>query len=413
MTTTKHPIPNLQETPLRAAVNMPLAVRPLLQADTQPLIQALLRSTDYGILMTDRNGTDIICNPQFGSLFDIDPEIVVNLPREEVRRLALERVASPDDFLALMNRIEREPLLENTDEICILSTPTRILRRYTAPVRDANGSLLGRVWTFQDVTEMRKLQAEVQNHATRLEEKVMEQSLELQAAHEKLLQTAQTQAVGILAVGIAHDLRNILTTLRLEMEALESGCRETLQVQLDRIHTLTLRLLSLAEEESFHPGVVNIEEVLQEVIRLVQSQAEIDGTQILLKSQANLPPVYGSGRRLEHLLVNLLLNGIHAVAAKGGTVEVAIQRCNTQPDAMVCIAVKDNGPGIPSEDLPHLFEAFFTKRANRSGLGLFSAKKIVETHNGQIRVASEPGNGTTVTIWLPMAQETTGESDGR
>src|SRR5207237_612699 len=87
----------------------------LRSAQYEPLIQALFQATDYGVLMTDLAGTDILCNPRFGVLFGLEPEAVVHLPREEVRRFALARVKDPDRFNALMDRVYADPWLEFED----------------------------------------------------------------------------------------------------------------------------------------------------------------------------------------------------------------------------------------------------------------------------------------------------------
>src|SRR5690348_8002335 len=125
----------------------------LQSAHYEPLIQALFRATDYGVLMTDVEGTDILCNPRFSALFDIDPELVANLPREEMRRLALERVKDRESFNALVDRAYADPWLEFADDIELIAPRACILRRHTGPVLDAEGNVLGRFWTFLDVTE--------------------------------------------------------------------------------------------------------------------------------------------------------------------------------------------------------------------------------------------------------------------
>src|SRR2546421_11055277 len=156
----------------RFTTNRPLpdiAISPIVAGIETPVIHALLCSTDQGVLMTDHQGTDVLCNPRFGELFGLDPEVVVRSSREEVRRMALGSVKDPAEFIALLERIYADPTLEREDEIELNTDPPRVLRRYTGPVLDSAGRNLGRVWTFQDITENRPLRAEVESYAARLE----------------------------------------------------------------------------------------------------------------------------------------------------------------------------------------------------------------------------------------------------
>jgi len=372
----------------------------LRSAEYEPLIQALFRATDYGVLMTDLEGTDILCNPRFGVLFGLEPEQVVQMRREEVRRMALTRVKDPEGFNTLIERVYTDPWLEFQDEIEVVFPRERVLRRHTAPVLDIDGRVLGRVWTFLDITETRRLQTEVASYARHLEERLKAQAVALQAAHAELLSAAQMRAVSTLAMGIAHDIRNILTTLRLEVATLApSPCQAMTTQQLDRLYTLTHSLLALSEESPLIAGPVEVSEILDFVFRLMRGQAEVDGIQLRKRVARNVPPVLGNPRRLEHLFVNLLRNAMNAVAPTGGTISVVVR-----PEAEgVCIAMRDTGPGIAPEHLPHLYEPFFTTRANHTGLGLFSVRRIVEAHGGTIMVNSRIGRGAQVSIWLPAA----------
>ncbi|MDX1932887.1 MAG: ATP-binding protein [Capsulimonadales bacterium] len=375
--------------------------RVLRSAQYEPLIQALFRATDYGVLMTDTEGTDILCNPRFGVLFGIDAETVVRLPREEVRAIALSRVRDADAFGATMERAYADPRLEFEDDIEVIYPGNTVLRRHTAPVLDTEGRVLGRVWTFLDVTETRRLQAEVGSYAKHLELRLAQQAEALKTAHDELLEAARMQAVGTLAMGIAHDLRNILTTLRLEISSLDDAPYQALaRQQLDRLYALTHSLLALTEDAPLLSGPVDVSEILDFVFGLVRGQAEVDGVRLRKRVTGKIPPVQGNPRRLEHLFVNLLRNGLNAVAAQGGTITASI-RCD---GGQVRVDVSDTGPGIAPEHLPRLFEPFFSTRANHTGLGLFSARRIVEAHRGSIRIESKANKGTRVSVWLPLAE---------
>ncbi len=370
----------------------------------ETLIQALFRATDYGVLMTDLEGKDILCNPRFGWLFGIEPNVVARLPQEEMRRFALSRMKHPEAYIALMERLYADPLLEFEDEIELVAPRISILRRHSGPVLDASGCVIGRFWTFLDVTETRRLQGEVESYTHRLEERLEQQAMALRAAQERLLETAQMRAVGTLAMGIAYDLRNILTTLRLELAAFEeTPCQMSAGKQLDRLYTLTHSLLALSEEAPLHFSPVDVSEIVDFVFRLIQGQADMDGARLHKRVIRTVSPVMGNSRRLEHLFVNLLQNALNAVAPTGGAITVTIR----QEAERVRVDVRDSGPGIAAEHIAHVFEPFYTTRANRTGLGLFSARRIVEAHHGDIKLSSKNGRGVCVSVWLPAFEDTT------
>ena len=298
----------------------------------------------------------------------------------------------------------RSPGWSSRTRIALKRPQESVLRRHSAPILDGEGAVIGRLWTFLDVTETRRLQSEVALYARRLEERLEQQACELKAAQESLLEAAQMRAVGTLAMGIAHDLRNILTTLRLEMASLDSTTTEgsyqsLVGGQLDRLYALTHSLLALSDETHIHAGAVDLSEIVDFVFRLVRGQAEVDGVRLVKNVQQGVLPAQGNARRLEHLIVNLLMNALNAVGATGGEVTVTL----AQEKEWVRIDVEDTGPGIPPEHLTRLFEPFFTTRANRTGLGLFSARRIVEAHQGRIQITSEPGQGAHVSVRLPTA----------
>src|SRR5579871_5311077 len=163
-------------------------VEPVRSNQYEVLIQSLFRATDYGVLTTDLEGKDILCNPRFGTLFGIDPEIVAQLPQEEMRRFALSCMKDPTAFTVLMDRLYADPRLEFEDEVELIAPRVSVLRRHSGPVLDSDGCVIGRFWTFLDITETRRLQAEVASYTRRLEERLEQQAMALKAAQERLLE---------------------------------------------------------------------------------------------------------------------------------------------------------------------------------------------------------------------------------
>jgi signal transduction histidine kinase len=387
--------------------HLDIALSPRVAGIEHAVIHALLCSTEYGVLMTDHEGNDLLCNPRFGELFDIDPEMVVHATRDVVRSLALQKVKQPDSFLQVLERAYADPQLEFEDEILVRSKPRRVLGRYTGPVLDSDGRNIGRVWTFKDITATRRLERKVRSYSAQLERQVRKQTKDLrlayenlQALHSKMVEAAKIGVVGMLGASIAHDIRNIMTPLKMEISLLGDGsATEDALAHMDRLSALTHRLLSLGKPEKLNLGPVSVKDVLLRVIPLVRAQAQVNGIDIVEQLHTELPMIIADFGRIEHLFVNLLLNGLNAMASQGGTLTVAA----CKRDGGVRIDISDTGIGISEEHLPCIFEPFYTTRANGIGLGLFSARNIVEDHGGEITVSSEAGSGTCFKVWLPSA----------
>jgi signal transduction histidine kinase len=356
-----------------------IALSPLVMGNPAPIIQALLSSTRHGILMTDQSGTDILCNRRFGELFGLDTELIVKSTRAEVRKMALERVKDPQGFLRVMEKVYGDPDLIYEDEIELAAPTNRILRRYTGPVYDAEGKNLGRVWTFDDITEMRRLQAEV-------------------AAQESIVQGAKLGAVGMLAASIAHDIRNILTPLKLELAmAGPDSPLASARAHVDRLSALAHRLLALSQPVHREHGAVEIGPLIEGIRPLLQHQADMDGVEIRTNWPEHMPAVLGDRSRLEHLFINLMLNGLTAMSARGGRLELTAKG----DGEYVIVDISDSGTGIAPMNLERIFDPFFTTRSTGSGLGLCSVKRIAEEHSGDVTVRSTPGHGACFSVRLP------------
>jgi len=229
----------------------------------------------------------------------------------------------------------------------------------------------------------------------------------------------------------SHELRTPLTILIGFIETLRGPARddpaareqflELMHQQTERMARLVRDLLSLSTiEMSEHTppsGMVALGNLLRGVADALQLQASARGITIDLQIDQTLPKILGDGDQLTQLFQNLIVNAIRYGAAES-TVTVAA-RTTAMPDGTgdgtdipaICVTVKDQGEGIPKEHLPRLTERFYRVDAARSravggtGLGLAIVKHIVNRHRGQLHIESEPGQGTTVYIYLPISHE--------
>jgi len=215
-------------------------------------------------------------------------------------------------------------------------------------------------------------------------------------------------SLGQIAAEFAHELNNSLTTVLGWLQLLEDDLtgdedsRESLQVlreEIQRASRKVVSLLAMSRGKTVgSPQRLDVPAMLAAVIMLVEPKLA-DAEIRLIRRLEPVSPVLGLEDELKQVFLNLLLNAIKAIDG-GGTIEVA---CDSPDSGHVCISVRDTGCGIPAEALERVFDAYFTTRAQvgGTGLGLFVAREIVCRHNGELRVESVPGKGSTFSVILP------------
>lgn len=233
-------------------------------------------------------------------------------------------------------------------------------------------------------------------------------------------QTEKLIALGTLAAGLAHELRNPLTSIqtfsallkenRPDIDALHefSG---VVQRDVARIASIVDNVAAFAESNRVDMTQVNLFEVLRTVVEIVHAEVERTGTQIVLPP-AIAAPVRGNHSQLLQVFLNLVQNALQALnGAPGGRIRIEIDKhLPGSPMQLLCVTITDNGPGIDPALLPHIFEPFTTTKSTGErrgkhgmGLGLAIVKRIVQHHHGEIRASSAPGLGTTFRVFLPRS----------
>jgi signal transduction histidine kinase len=238
-------------------------------------------------------------------------------------------------------------------------------------------------------------------------------------ARMALHRAQKLEAVGKLTGGVAHDFNNILhiisANVQLMLRADGPPTRKRLHNVLDAVERgskLAGQLLAFARRQPLHPSVVNVAELLDRSDSLLQRAAS-DAVKLERSSAPDLWPTLVDPNQLEHVLLNLIINARDAMEGGGHialrlenvTISTAAGQLDAElaPGDYVMITVADTGHGMPPEVMEHAFEPFFTTKpeGKGTGLGLSMAHGFVRQSGGQIRLASKPGAGTTVTIYLP------------
>ena len=226
----------------------------------------------------------------------------------------------------------------------------------------------------------------------------------------------QYTEIAVLAGGLAHEIKNPLSTIRLNLQLLAEDLAESTSIRdqraLQKIRTVERecqRMQDILEDflrfsrvgiEDLRTTSCDLNAVVQEMMDFVTPQAAELGIELVPYFHSNLPHVQLDCELFRQALLNLLLNAQNAMPAGG---QIVLQ---TQPvDASVRLEVIDNGVGMPSETVAQIFRPFFSTRKDGSGLGLPTTRKIIEAHKGTIAVQSEVGKGTRFTLTLPAAPE--------
>jgi signal transduction histidine kinase len=228
---------------------------------------------------------------------------------------------------------------------------------------------------------------------------------ELKASQAQMVQAAKLAAIGELAAGIAHEIKNPLQVLMLHLELVQAGRPlpnwiDMFSKQLKRLSDITLRLMNfsrnVSEEVATEP--INVNKALEDIVMMVQHEFEGNGITMDLRLDKELPAVGGNANYLQQVFLNLLINARDAMP-KGGTISIATSLAGFH----VSIRIGDTGCGIPKELQEKIFKPFFsTKGEKGTGLGLAICSKIIAQHKGELRVESEIDKGTAFTIFLPV-----------
>ena len=216
---------------------------------------------------------------------------------------------------------------------------------------------------------------------------------------------------------MAHELRNPLSAIDLNLHLLEEEFKEqggpakqaayylrVLNAECRRLSVILDNFMKFARSGSMGLHEVNVLAAIQHIMALMQFEADERRIDLEQHVGLDIPPVLGDETQISQVLVNIVVNAFHAMP-NGGRCRITAEPRTGEGKRWVAIEVSDTGIGIEPDDLPRLFEPFYTTKSSGTGLGLAIAYRIMQDHDGTIQVSSVPGSGTTVVLQFPVAVE--------
>ncbi|WP_219837288.1 PAS domain-containing sensor histidine kinase [Paenibacillus sp. R14(2021)] len=223
---------------------------------------------------------------------------------------------------------------------------------------------------------------------------------ERKKSEETIIRSEKLSLIGQLAAGIAHDIRNPLTSLKGFLRLLMAKNVDYVDVmmeELEHINYVVNEFMSLAKPQTNDFNASSSRELIKSVISFLQPHAHLYNVQIQLDMEPNIPSINCNPDQMKQVLINVVKNAIESMPS-GGAIKIVFLN---DRDQSLIIRIADEGIGIAEESLSQLGEPFFTTKTNGTGLGLMVCKRIIEGHGGTLSIHSQINQGTTVEITLP------------
>jgi two-component system cell cycle sensor histidine kinase/response regulator CckA len=366
--------------------------------EEQEFLQAILENCGECIVAADAEGHMTLINRAMRELYKLPPDFMPATTWREYpvyRADGVTRLA-PDELP--LSRALRGEQIRNAEIVTIGDDgkQTKLLVSGNSIIQ-ADGHSSGAVLVMHDVTEHERLQ-------------------------RQLLQSQKMESIGTLAGGIAHDFNNLLAvimgqgSLMLRDKSLSPKVRDSLKAIIEaaeRGSSLTHQLLAYARGGLQQFGASDLNGLVDGVLQLLRrtTPPQID---LIADLEPNLPAILADPTQIEQVVMNLCLNAVEA-SQSPGRLEIRTSRVELDaaagaklelaPGFYARLEVQDRGSGMESAVADRIFEPFFSTKFTGRGMGLAATLGIVNSHHGQIRAKSQPGQGTLMTVWLPLADQ--------
>ncbi|MEJ2233013.1 MAG: PAS domain S-box protein [Syntrophobacterales bacterium] len=296
----------------------------------------------------------------------------------------------PDEIKPIFQKIATGENVVRYETVRVRKDGKRINVSLTvSPIEDKAGKIIGASTIARDISERKRIE-------------------------EALRETDKLVTVGRLAAGVAHSIRNPLTSVKMRLFSMERSVdlsenqREDLKViaeEIRNVNNIVQSFLDFSRRPKLKMQRVSFSDLVDMALRLLEQRFDSYGVEIEVSRQRRLPEIWADPDQLKEALVNLLVNSCEAMGNGGLIViqeeEVAQERSGRE----VVIRITDNGPGIPESIQDKLFNPFFSTKEEGTGLGLSITVRIVEEHGGTLKLRSREGEGATFVITLPYREK--------
>jgi len=336
--------------------------------------EALVKNMPIALLAVDREGKMAACNEQANGLLAVSPAKAVG--REASRVL-------PEPFLRLLEDVQGRtgPVAE---DIHWTSETGEQIWEAVAAVFSDDEDREGRILLARDVTGVRQMEREV-------------------------ARSRHLNALASLAAGVAHEIRNPLSSIKgfavyfkkkLTGNKDDEETADIMIAETERLNRVISQLIEFARPLVLKREPADLEDLVRQTLRLVTAEAEQNAVAIEIRAGEGFPRAEVDPDKVRQVLLNIFLNALAAMPG-GGSLSIALNRLE---DALE-IAVSDTGEGIRQENLPRIYDPYYTSKPAGTGLGLAVAQKIMDAHGGAIEVESREGAGTRVTLRFPHTEK--------
>ncbi|NOV02973.1 PAS domain S-box protein [Paenibacillus planticolens] len=341
--------------------------------ETKELLESFISNTTDAICVLDLHARVISVNSAYEQIFGWHHSELLNKPLpiypeflEEQRKEIYEMLKAGKQISGL------ETVRQRKDGQLVHVSVTK------TPIKNEKGEIIGFAGISRDITERNRTE-------------------------ELLRKSDKLSVAGQLAAGLAHEIRNPLTSLRGFLQLLQNDVKgkqhyfDIMLSELDRINFIVSEFLVIAKPEAIHYKESDLKDILQSVTALLDTQAVLCNVVLLLEFETEIPKLVCSEMHLKQLFINLVKNAMEAIP-KDGQIKLTV---SLQGSNLIRVRTEDNGCGIPEDRLKQLGEPFYTTKEKGTGLGLMMCFKIVEAHQGTMTIQSRLGEGTTIDVFLP------------
>ncbi len=332
----------------------------------------LVENMPIGLIAVDNDGRIIA--------FNAAASTILELPISDVLNRSVAKIL-PAVCMEMIENIKRHQKILEKELDCPIHDGRMIPLEVIASMLEEKGDKRGVVILFRDMTEIRSLKAEV-------------------------IRSQRLAAVGNLAAGVAHEIRNPLSSIKgfatyfkERYRHIPEDCQtaEIMVNEVERLNRVITQLLELARPVALNYQKTSLVPLIRHSLKMIENQAQAKGI-VLMAEEVTDTALCIDPDKIKQVLLNLFLNAAAAME-NGGILQI---KSFPVDNRFLRVTIGDTGTGIPKEDLSRVFDPYFTTKSSGTGLGLAVVHKIMEAHNGEISIESEPGKGTIVTLVFPM-----------